>query len=210
MAQTWDAYQNIYPMLLKDYERLPVKPCGLGEGAYEDGPQYPTKPINGLVIRRQACWSWFAGAYHTYGNGNVWHFDTCKAELTQTWTAALHSPGAATLRHTRRFLETVGWWRFSPDASLILDDSGSGAQRNVAMRSAEGDGIVVYLAAASTVRLRLEGIAPGQPLSARWTNPATGEELAVDVGDRKAGLFTPPSGWEDALLRVSAATQQRR
>jgi len=81
MAQTWDAYQNIYPALLRDFERRPAKPCGLGEGAYEDGPQYPTKPINALVIRRQACWSWFAGGYHTYGNGNVWHFDTCKPEL---------------------------------------------------------------------------------------------------------------------------------
>ena len=61
MAQTWDAYQNIYPAILSDYQRTPVKPCGLGEGAYEDGPQYPTKPINALVIRKQACWSWFAG-----------------------------------------------------------------------------------------------------------------------------------------------------
>jgi len=38
MTQTWDAYQDIYPALHRDYERSPVKPCGLGEGAYEDGP----------------------------------------------------------------------------------------------------------------------------------------------------------------------------
>jgi hypothetical protein len=112
MAQTWDAYQNIYPSILSDYRRTPVKPCGLGEGAYEDGPQYPTKPINALVIRKQACWSWFAGGYHTYGNGNVWHFDTCKPELTQTWRLALQSPGAATLQHCKVFLAKIGWWKF--------------------------------------------------------------------------------------------------
>ena len=62
-----------------------------------------------MIIRRQACWSWFAGGYHTYGNGNVWHFDTCKPELTQTWTEAVRSARAATLRHSRRFLERIEW-----------------------------------------------------------------------------------------------------
>src|SRR5688572_26106581 len=101
MAQTWSAYQDIYSMLQRDYARRPIKPCGLGEGAYEDGPQYPTKPINALVIRKQACWSWFAGGYHTYGNANVWHFDSYKPELTEPWKTALNSRGAATLRHIK-------------------------------------------------------------------------------------------------------------
>jgi hypothetical protein len=94
-------------MIHKDSLKMPPKPCGLGEGAYEDGPQYPTKPINALVIRKQACWSCFAGGYHTYGNGNVWHFDTLKAESTQPWRQALHSPGDVNLKHTRSFLETA-------------------------------------------------------------------------------------------------------
>jgi len=204
MAQTWDAYQNIYPALLRDFERRPAKPCGLGEGAYEDGPQYPTKPINALVIRRQACWSWFAGGYHTYGNGNVWHFDTCKPELTQTWTEALRSPGAATLRHVRRFLERIEWWRYGPDASLIVDGEGSGAKRNVAMRSTDGDAIAAYLAAPSTVKLRLDGVTGSGHLTAKWTNPATGEEKEVGAVDRQTRSFTTPAGWEDALLRVRA------
>lgn len=204
MAQTWDAYQNIYPALLRDYERLPVKPCGLGEGAYEDGPQYPTKPINALVIRKQSCWSWFASGYHTYGNGNVWHFDTCKPELTQTWTAALQSPGAASLRHAKHFLTTIEWWKYVPDASLFAEGEGSGGTRNVAMRSSEGDAIAVYFASPATVKLRLDKIAGGGKLSARWTNPATGEEHSAGTFDRQPRSFTPPSGWSDALLHVAA------
>lgn len=209
MTQTWDAYQNIYPSVQRDYDRSPVKPCGLGEGAYEDGPQYPTKPINALVIRRQACWSWFAGGYHTYGNGNVWHFDTCKPELTQTWTEALRSPGAATLCHTRGFLASIGWWKYSPDPSLIVEGQGSSALPNVALRSADGDAIAVYLAAPATVKLRLDGIAGRQDLAAKWTNPATGEEREVGALDRQTGSFTPPSGWEDALLYVCTLADNR-
>jgi hypothetical protein len=189
---------------MRDYERLPVKPCGLGEGAYEDGPQYPTKPINAVVIRQQACWSWFAGGYHTYGNGNVWHFDTCKPELTQTWTEALHSPGAATLGHIKEFLTRIGWSRYVPDPSLIIDGEGTGVTRNVAMRTLDGDALAVYFATPTTVKLRLGGITAGGELVARWTNPATGEEQPAGSVDRQAHSFTPPSDWNDALLHVAA------
>lgn len=204
MAQTWDAYQNIYPAILKDYQRKPVKPCGLGEGAYEDGPQYPTKPINALVIRKQACWSWFAGGYHTYGNGNVWHFDTCKPELTQTWKEALRSPGAATLRHSKGFLAKIGWWKFVPDASFFILGEGSGRVRNVAMRSVTGDAVAVYCASPAAITLRLDKITAGDSLAAQWTNPATGEERPAGTFDRQARSFTPPTGWGDALLHVAA------
>jgi hypothetical protein len=204
MAQTWDAYQNIYPAILSDYDRRPVKPCGLGEGAYEDGPQYPTKPINALVIRKQACWSWFAGGYHTYGNGNVWHFDTCKSESTQTWKAALQSPGAATLRHAKRFLATIEWWKFVPDASLIAEGEGTDRARNVAIRSLEGDAIAVYFASPVPVKIRCEKLSPGENLAARWINPATGEERSAGVFDRQTHAFTPPADWSDALLHLAA------
>lgn len=209
MAQTWDAYQNIYPALLSDYERRPVKPSGLGEGAYEDGPQYPTKPINALVIRRQACWSWFAGGYHTYGNGNVWHFDTCQPELTQPWKLALHSPGAATLQHVRGFLEEVGWWDCVPDRSVFAEGEGSGASRNVAVRRRDGSAMAVYLATPATVRLRLDRTAAADRLTARWVNPATGEDRPAGTWDRQAHSFTPPAGWTDALLHVYAPAQSQ-
>jgi hypothetical protein len=133
MAQTWSEYQAIYPAVMRDYQLSPPRPCGLGEGAYEDGPQYPTKPINALVIRKQAAWSYFAGGYHTYGNGNVWHFDTCKPELTQPWKEALHSPGAATLHHLKEFLLQMDWWQFIPDPTLC-DGEGKEARLNVVMR----------------------------------------------------------------------------
>ena len=85
-----------------------------------------------------------------------------------------------------------------------MDGEGSGAKRNVAMRSADGDAIAVYLAAPSTVKLRLDGVTGSGNLTAKWTNPATGEEKDVGAVDRQARSFTTPPSWDDALLQVRA------
>lgn len=205
MAQTWSAYQDIYPIILRDYQKTPPKPCGLGEGAYEDGPQYPTRPINARVIRQQACWSYFAGGYHTYGNGNVWHFDSCKPELTQPWKEALRSPGAHTLRHVKQFLVSLPWWQFIPDQSLFAEGQGSAAKLNVAMRSSSNDAIAVYLADPLPIKLHLNKITAASTLAARWINPATGEEQAAGaVNPKHSTSFIPPSGWDDAFLYVKS------
>lgn len=209
MAQTWSDYQNIYPVLLRDYARTPTKPCGLGAGAYEDGPQYPTKPINALVIREQACWSWFAGGYHTYGNGNVWHFNTFKAESTQPWTEALRSPGAETLRHIRRALESIEWWRLVPDETLFTEGKGSGKSLNVAMRSSAGDALAAYLCSPAPVKLRLEPMTGQSKLVAKWVNPATGEEHSAGAFSNQSRSFSVPPGWEDALLIIVAQRTPR-
>lgn len=203
MAQTWSDYHAIYPAVLRDYNRAPVKPCGLGEGAYEDGPQYPTKPIDGLVIRKQAAWSYFAGGYHTYGNGNVWHFDTCKPELTQHWIEALRSNGAETLANLKRFLHEIDFAKHVPDQSLIAEGQGEGKNLNVALRSASGDGIAVYLSGPGTIQLQLQKITTAGELVARWVNPATGEERGGGPYQKQPTSFTAPAGWADALLHVT-------
>ena len=193
MAQTWSEYKDIYTTVYKDYQKTPAKPCGLGEGAYEDGPQYPTKPINALVIRKQACWSYFAGGYHTYGNGNVWHFDSLKAESTQPWKEALKSGGAVTLRDVRKFLTDIKWWNYVPDQSLLLEGKGSGTKLNTAMRDPATDAIAVYVTSDAPVKLRM-----GKAAEATWVNPATGKEQRAGTGP----TFTIPSSWEDGLLHV--------
>jgi len=204
MAQTWSAYQDIHPMVLRDYQKVPAKPCGLGEGAYEDGPQYPTKPIDALVIRKQACWSWFAGGYHTYGNGNVWHFDSLKAESTQPWKEAVRSRGATTLGHSKNFLESLEWWNLIPDQTFFAEGKGAAAKLNVAMRTAKTNAIVVYLSSPAPIQLRLEKLTGGSIASAKWTNPSTGEQRPGGVFARQTQAFTPPAGWADALLAVQA------
>ncbi|MGH2371381.1 MAG: DUF4038 domain-containing protein, partial [Chloroflexota bacterium] len=117
MIQTWSAHETIYPMVRADYLRTPPKPVVLAEAAYEDGPQYPTRPIDAHVIRKQAYWSYFAGGFHTYGNTNVWNFGTYRPEATQDWRAALDSPGATSMTVLRRFFDELTWWTLVPEES---------------------------------------------------------------------------------------------
>ncbi|MHC1766429.1 MAG: DUF4038 domain-containing protein [Verrucomicrobiia bacterium] len=201
MAQTWSEYKSIYAMVQRDYVKTPVKPCGLGEGAYEDGPQYPTKPIDALVIRKQAYWSYFAGGYHTYGNGNVWHFDSLKAELTQPWREALASAGALDMITLRKFMDEVEWWRFVPDQALLGGAVGE-SDANCAMRTQERDAFVFYLTRPGEIRLALGSLANSGRLAGTWINPATGDRQQVtDLSAEKPVVSMPPT-WKDALLWI--------
>jgi hypothetical protein len=42
-------------------------------------------------------------------------------------------------------------------------------------------------------------------LQARWINPATGEQLAVEPFDDRRRVFHPPQEWKDAILHVTQA-----
>ena len=207
MAQTWDKYADIYSMVRRDYQKVPVKPCGLGEGAYEDGPQYPTKPINDLVIRKQANWSFFGGGYHTYGNGNVWHFDTVKNELTQPWKEALRSAGAESLRHTKAFLESIEWWRCVPDDKVILEGKGAGPTLNVALRNTETGAVAVYVSNPVPFKVNLDHLPQGK-YEANWVNPASGEQVQEKAFSDRSRRFDPPAGWSDAFLLVRKAQNE--
>jgi hypothetical protein len=204
MVQTWDAYDRIYPMLAADYDRSPVKPAGLGEGAYEDGPQYPTGPIDAGVIRKQAYWSYLAGGYHTYGNTNVWNFGTFASEGTQDWKVALNSPGASHLARLGKLFGSLPWWKLVPDASILAEGAGRGRRLNAAMRSTDGDLLIAYLSSPSRVSIRMDRITAGTQVNARWFCPAGGEETSIgsfpNSGTRS---FSTPEGWDDAILLLA-------
>ena len=72
MIETWTEWAKIYPAVVADGLRAPRKPVVLGEGAYEDGPEYPQGPISPLLVRRQAWWTAMAGGFHTYGQNQMW------------------------------------------------------------------------------------------------------------------------------------------
>lgn len=201
MTQTWSSYPEIYERVRKDYLLSPAKPCGLGEGAYEDGPQYPTKPINDLVIRKQAYWSYFAGGYHTYGNGNVWHFDSLKTESTQPWKEALHSPGARNLLVLRKFLDSVGWSAFVPDPALLPAPHGTGANLDCGMRTPDRSAFAFYLSSTNQLEVALGRPVNGEKITAAFVNPATGERTEKELATKDLKLALP-DGWKDALVHI--------
>jgi len=72
--QTWKSVELIYPMVTNDYNLRPVKPVLMAEGAYEQGSEYGFD-VTPLWIRRQAYYSYLAGAHHTYGHNDSWRRD---------------------------------------------------------------------------------------------------------------------------------------
>ena len=51
----------------------------MGEGAYEHGSEYGFE-VTPLWVRRQAYYSYFAGAHHAYGHNDSWR-------VLPTWRA---------------------------------------------------------------------------------------------------------------------------
>jgi hypothetical protein len=201
MLQTWSKYTRIHTAVTADFNRTPVKPILHGEGAYEDGPEYPTKPITPHVIRKQAYWACFAGGFHTYGNSNVWNFGTTPYYVSQDWKKALNSPGATHLTVSRDFFESVEWWKLVPDQSILTSGAGSGKTLNVAMSSVDKNRIVVYLSSAATVSVDLGRIRSAATSSAWWIDPKTGDKSKIGtLESRGSRAFSTPKGWEDALL----------
>lgn len=196
--QTWRDVQLIYPMVTDDYHRTPAKPVVMAEGAYEAGSEYGFE-VTPLWVRRQAWYSYLAGACHTYGHNDSWR-------VLPTWRQALDAPGAAQLGILKRILlEREAWWELVPDQQLLAAGGQTeGTVLNLAARHGGGRWALVYLAAPATVSVdagRLAG-----PGGAVWVDPRTGATHPAGPFARAgAAAFTTPAGWEDAALILTAA-----
>jgi hypothetical protein len=198
MSQIGTHAQNtdkIYPMVVSDYGKSPVKPIVHGEAGYEG-------PVDPLGIRREACHAFFGGAAgHTYGNMEgdyIWTF-------YPGWDSHLDSPGAAGIRHISGFLGTVGWVAFAPDQSIITTGEGSGITRNVAMRNSASDSLMVYFAGTAPVAIDLAKIASGTHVQSVWHNLTSGGTADGGIVPRSGvKTFSIPAGWSDGILLLHA------
>jgi hypothetical protein len=196
--QTWESVHLIYPMVTKDYHLEPVKPVLMAEGAYEEGSEYGFE-VTPLWIRRQAYYSYLAGAHHTYGHNDSWR-------VLPTWREALDAPGAAQLGLLKRiFEERQEWWHLVPDQSLLASGGQiEGRVLNLAARHKDGRWAMVYCGAAASFSVDLSKLAGGEA-EAFWIDPKNAEPLPIGrVANRGEQAFTTPKGWEDALLVVEA------
>ena len=122
--QTWSDYWRIHSLVLADYCRLPVKPVVLAEGAYEEGPEYPSRPITPLVVRKQAWWAFLAGGFHTYGHNDMWR-------KNPTWRQSLDSPGARQMGILKQILSAH---MVDPAARSIRDRAGARKRQGLECR----------------------------------------------------------------------------
>lgn len=202
MLQTWDSYTKIFEVVSRDYRSQPTKPILHGEGAYEDGPEYPTKPITPFKIRKQAYWATFAGGLHTYGNSNVWSFGSNPKYVTDDWKVALESQGAQQMSVYQDILNSLVWWEFVPDQSVILEGKGAGDSLNVAMVSKTTGQLLVYLSSPeSKLTLDATGVSEEKKLYGLWIDPRTGQRMkAGKFKTQKTIQIETPEGFEDVLF----------
>jgi hypothetical protein len=191
--QTWRSVELIYPMVTADYGLSPTKPVVMAEGAYENGTEYGFD-VTPLWVRRQAYYSYLAGASHSYGHNDSWR-------VLPTWKQALDAPGAAQLGILKEiFLARDEWWELVPDQALLAEGGRTeGTVLNLGARHKDGRWAMVYLADPTSFSVRLDKLAGSA--DALWIDPRTGASLAAGhFANTGVAPFTTPDGWEDALL----------
>jgi hypothetical protein len=201
--QTWKWVEKIYPMVTQEYGLKPVKPVVMAEGAYERGSEYGFE-VTPLWVRRQAYYSFLAGAWHTYGHNDSWR-------VLPTWKQALEAPGATQLGILKGILMARSqWWRLVPDQTVLARGGKTDGQvLTLAGRHEEGRWIVVYAGGPGSLSVDLAKLNGGDGVQAMWIDPRTGAAAKLgrlpEPGVDKTATFTTPAGWEDALLVLEAA-----
>jgi len=193
--QTWNGVKLIYPMVTKDYNLKPVKPVLMAEGAYEAGSEYGFD-VTPLWIRRQAYYSYLAGAHHTYGHNDSWR-------VLPTWKKALDAPGARQMGILKKiFLARKEWWYLVPDQSIFASGGQTdGDVLNLVARHKNGEWIMVYLGSKSSFSIDMNKITAGNKVNAFWIDPKNGDSVPIDsLPNTGVRSFSTPDGWEDAIL----------
>lgn len=199
MIQTWGGYTDIPSAVAADYAKRPPKPVILAEGAYEDGPEYPTKPITPLKVRKQAYWAYLSGGFSTYGHNDMWR-------KNPTWQRALDSEGAKDMRVLRGVFKSLAWWTLQPDQAIFASGEGKDANYNVAARSTDGRFALIYITNKSKFQLNLDQI-KGEQLRLTWIDPTNGQQVDEKTVARNEKVrLAKPKQWDDALLLVLAET----
>jgi hypothetical protein len=196
--QTWKSVELIYPMVTGDYNLQPVKPVLMAEGAYEQGSEYGFD-VSPLWIRRQAYYSYLAGAHHTYGHNDSWR-------VLPTWKQALDAPGAVQMGILKKvFLGLSEWWYLVPDQSIFADGGRTQGQiLNLAARHKDGKWVMVYLGSRTSFSINMDKIAAAK-VNARWIDPKTGNSTAAgSFLNKGTQSFSTPEGWQDAILIVGS------
>jgi hypothetical protein len=185
--QTWSTDLMNYDMVRSDYKRTPVKPVVDGEARYEE--EDGTTPFQ---VRRAGYWAYLAGGFYSYGHRDNW-------ASPQTWRTWYNTPGVKQMQIMGDLFRSIEWWRLVPDQSLFVDWT----RGDVAAHSSGGDWIVAYLTSKEPITIRLSAITASDSATATWMDPVTGAKTAIGVfPTSRTKEFSPPAGWEDAVLLI--------
>lgn len=189
--RSYSVYKN---RLVADYQRKPTKPTLDGEPRYEDHPVCWNPNVMGWFdeedVRNAAYWSLFSGAFgHTYGCHAIWQFYTTDKEpmgaVRNTWQADLDLPGAFSMLHVRRLMESRPFLSRVPAQDMIVSKQWSETTQVVATR---GDGYAfIYFPTDIEATIDLDKL-NFKTVKAWWYDPRTGEANALEKVAQKGKL----------------------
>jgi len=197
--QPWGQVELMYSMIAHDYGLRPVKPVVMAEGAYEHGTEYGFD-ITPLWVRRQAYYSFLAGAHHSYGHNDSWR-------MLPTWREALDAPGARQMGILKDvFLGLEEWWNLVPDQTILVSGGrADGRSLNLAARHYNGRWVIAYFADKASFKVDVGKVTAGSTAEALWIDPRNGKSTPTgSFATEGMKSFSTPYGWEDSLFLLKA------
>ena len=196
-------YGIVHQQVLRNYNRVPVRPTFLVESTYENEHN-----ASEVQIRRQAWWAILSGACgQCVGNYPIWPF-------VDGWERELVSPGSVAMGHLKEFLDRYPWWELVPDSRREILVEGFGELRGLdtccAAATPDLRLVVAYMPSPREITID----APGEdPLYLTWLEPATGTHHDGGlVSSAKRATLSPPGDdhdWVVVLDRNPAAESSR-
>jgi hypothetical protein len=198
-------------LVATDYRRRPAKPVIDGEATYERPANAETPVWDAAAVRRRSYWSVFAGAFgHTYGADIIPYFQ-------EGWQRALDRPGAVSLIHLRRLMESRPMLGREPDDTLVAPPPAEtsacrpgpipcGVPDHIeSTRDAAGHYAMIYVPGGNRP-VTVDASRLAQHLVAWWYDPATGLARRIGAFSRARDLrFTTPPGTDWVLVLDDAA-----
>lgn len=203
--QSWSD-DPVYAAALEQYTRRQRMPFFLIEGVYEG-----EHGADERQLRAQAYQAVLSGASgQVFGNNPIWYFSGPGLYgASMTWQEALGSRGGQSMTHLGDLLMARPWWRLDPDVhnALLTSGLGSGEDRAVAARAADGSLALLYLPSAREITIDLGELA-GPSVVAQWYDPADARFTTVSGSPFPASgshRFQPSSienssGFDDWVL----------
>jgi hypothetical protein len=192
-AEVWHKTGAVYGLVNADYNKInPIKPILMVEGWYEEENQCTPK-----MVRNEAWHTFFAGGFYGYGHNDNW--------AQHENIDYLNSRGAQQMGILAGFMNARKWWKFVPDQRMIASGLGIDSTLKAAVKSMDGDECYVYYPANSSATIVLSAITISTNVIAQWFDPRNGTiQPAGTYKTSRTVTFTPPKGWEDAVLCLRA------
>jgi hypothetical protein len=187
--------RNLFRPMLAAYHLKPTRPFVLIESVYEG--EHDSKPEQ---IRRQAYWAMLSGACgQFFGNNPIWRYDgpgLFPAKVS--WQEALDSTGSRDMSRLRDLFANLPWHRLIPEEKrpLVVDGYGQGTATALTASSEDRKLSVTYVPSTGTGprTLRVDLSQISGRVQARWFNPTSGHEIALDdaIAARQILAFRTP------------------